>query len=252
MYKTKIIITDNIQRYYVYKNTMPIGFKSKREDYSKSIIGEKTDKSLVRALDNFVLTVEANMTPYTKFLTLTCKDNIFDRELFLKMFNQFTKDFKREFGYSLKYLGVLEKQFKRKAKYNLIDGVWHIHLVVFNPKKLAFNRLKKIWGKYGSVFIEVVDNPHNIAIYSAKYLSKDNIEKNKKAILKSQNLKSPSIEYLPTAIIPSKITYHKHYMFAMTEDLDNLDPNQINECDMYEVRLSAKHSFDTDKLNKMD
>ncbi len=238
-YKTKVLITENVIQYYVYEKPIIDNYKAKRINYAKDKEGDKQEASLNRARDNLIMTIEANNTTYTKFLTLTCKDNIFDRKIFLQMFQVFRLQFKKQFGYSLKYLAILEKQFKRQKKFNLPDAPWHIHLIVFNHKKLDFSRLKKIWGKYGSLDIKKLDDRKNISLYFAKYLTKDNIKKNKKAILKSYNLKSPNVYKSLESIIPNEYTYHSTYLLYR-KDKNDATIEDVNQCNFFEIRLNRK------------
>ena len=238
-YQTKIVITDKCIRYYTYSKPILTGYEVKRESYEKRHEGEKELFSLYRARDNLIKTIDSNCNEYSKFITLTFKENIIDRDLALTYFKIFKKNFKKKFGYDLKYAGAMERQFKRKEKYNLPDGVWHFHLVCFNSKKLDFKILKECWS-YGSVDIKKVDSPGNVSIYIAKYLTQDNVAINKKAILKSRNLKSPTEVNSSDLIIPQQFTYHNHYVGYLQgkkEDINKVD------VDYYEVRFSKLKSI---------
>lgn len=195
-YKHKYVLTGKKIRHYEYDFSLYSNFKRGEPVIKKGQrkTGQKSTKSINRVKDNLVLTIQSNITNYSKFLTLTTKDTCLDRDEFLRRFQVFRKNFKRIFGYSLKYVGVLERQ-KKRGKKEGNSGSIHCHLVVFNPKKLDFNKLKRCWG-YGSVDIKKIDLVDNLGVYMAKYLTKDNLNDfNKKLILKSRNLKKPHVIY---------------------------------------------------------
>lgn len=195
-YQHKYIITRNKMRHYQYDITLHHDYERKEETMKKGQRKEgiKSTKSINRVKDNLVLTIQANITEYSKFLTLTTAKPCLDRDQFLQYFKIFKIYFKRQFGYSLSYVGVLERQ-KKRGKKEGNEGSIHAHLVVFNKKKLDFKKLKKCW-KFGSVDIKKIDSVDNLGVYMAKYLTKDNLDEfNKKLILKSRKLKNPTVLY---------------------------------------------------------
>ena len=233
-YKRKIIVSGKLIQQYDYIKPISSGYVKARENYEKATDGEKHYKSLNRARNNMVRTINSNITKYSKFITLTVKENITDRDIFLKYFKNFRRNFKNNFNEPLKYLGVLEQQ-KR--------GAWHIHLVVFNNQKLDFQLLKKCW-TVGSVDIKLIDSVNNIGRYLAKYLTKEHVELNKKAILKSRNLKKPiEITVLKDddlkmiASLTENLKPHfmsewviMNYEYYITKDTDDIDINKLNQC----------------------
>jgi hypothetical protein len=229
-YNIKIIKSGNLIQEYKYSKPIKINTNSQRENYDKKAVGDKSSKSLNRTRNNMIRTINSNITPYSKFITLTVKENITDRNIFLDYFDAFRRKFKSSFNEQLKYLGVLEQQ-KR--------GAWHIHLIVFNSKKLDFNILKSIW-PVGSVDIKKVDTTDNLGRYLAKYLTKENVELNKKAILKSRNLKEPvEVNYFETdidniAFLTDGLTPHfvKEWSMFTPEyyTTKKLNENAINTC----------------------
>lgn len=184
-------------------------------------------------------TINSNITPYSKFITLTTAETCLDRETFITWFNTFRVQFQRKFGYKLPYVGIMERQKKRGIKEDNL-GSWHIHLAVFIQQKLDLDLLISCWTR-GNLNIEKVHSG-DIGLYMMKYLSKDNedIEKNKKVLFKSLNLKEPSvIETMTYFEIP-----HYHYTASWDfyqGDLDADDVNGVidlrkwNTCTMYEI-----------------
>lgn len=236
-YSRKIIISGDLIQVYDYKIPISNCYTSDRENYDKNKTGTKSQFSLNRARNNMIRTINANVCQYSKFITLTTKQNITDREQFLKMFDSFRRNFRNNFKEALKYLGVLEQQ-KR--------GAWHIHLVVFNKKKLDFLTLKKCW-TVGSVDLKKVDYNRNLGIYLAKYLTKENIQLNKKAVLKSRNLTKPfemtvrktdleTTASLIKDLIPhyNKSWYIFNHEYYNTKDVKHIKTEQLNECSFKE------------------
>jgi len=174
-----------------------------RLSYEKALDGLKRVDSLHRAKQNISLTVSANINKYSKFMTLTTAKTVLARADFLKMFNQFRKNFNRIFGYPLQYLAVLERQKLRGIKENN-EGSWHIHLIVFNNDLLPYQKLKVAWCNYGSIDIKLLRHYTHIPVYLMKYLTKDNVGFNKKSILKSHHLKQPQRFYDINEIIPNE------------------------------------------------
>ena len=96
----------------------------------------KRSDNLSRARKKIFSIVNANLTSHTKFLTLTCRENILDYSKIKRMFTTFVQAMKRE-GFKLRYLGVLEHQLERGKK-NGDSGAYHIHLVIFNDEYIPF------------------------------------------------------------------------------------------------------------------
>ena len=189
-YKSKTIIAGNHIRRLDCSVSILYGFENKKSNYEKKTEGEKKDYSLRRTQDNLVLTIDCNVNKYSKFLTLTFRSPVLERDEAMKYFNSFQKFFKREFNEVLRYVGVTERQKKRGINENN-EGSWHFHLVVFNSRKLDFEKLKSAW-PYGSVDIKKIDKVENLGRYLGKYLSKGNENGlNKKSVLKSRGLKEP-------------------------------------------------------------
>lgn len=235
-------MTTNVKtRVYVYDKKISTGYKSKRENYQKDAQGVKRPDSIFRSRDNVMDTINANVTPYSKFITLTTAEAVLDRDQFLKMFKMFQKYFKRTFGYRMPYVGIMERQKKRGLKEGNA-GSWHIHLAVFIQEKLNIHDLIKCW-KYGHLDIVVLKNEGDIGRYMMKYLSKDNydIGINKKMLFKSRNLKAPSIYTTDNIIIPGNYDYISSWTFYQGDmNAKDLDLNMFNSCTMYEIHHSKE------------
>jgi len=235
IFNYKIVQANNFVQIKKYSEDMFKNFtnKRKKESYEKTTVDsdnsedvKKREDSIQRTRENLIQTIHANATQYTKFITLTCKESILDRDAFLYQLRQFRKYFKRHFGYQIKYVGVLERQKERGMKENN-EGSFHAHLVVFNNDKLDFETLKKCW-PCGSVDIKKInDNIHGVAKYLSKYITKDitDIGISKQSILKTKNLSTaytmhlynPSEQELQALTYNSTLTYNK--LFSATNSL---------------------------------
>lgn len=172
----KCVISGDIVEFYKY--SIPI-----RCDYvrSHSIFKIKPDSNegyerridnLARARQNVRRIIWANLTPHTKFLTLTVKDNITEVKAFKRMFTTFLQAMKRK-GYDLEYLYVLERQ-KR--------GAIHAHCVVFNNEKIPLKVLKECW-HYGRSEIKILNGLKykdkekivDVGAYVCKYITKESV-----------------------------------------------------------------------------
>jgi len=185
-------------------------------------------------------TINANITPYSKFITLTTRDTCLDLKTFLTWFKSFCRQFKRKFGYGLPYIGITERQKKRGIKEGNA-GSWHIHLAVFIQHKLDLKLLCSCWTR-GHLDIQLLYHFSDIGRYMMKYLTKDNadIGLNKKMILKSHNLVSPACFTSYEVVVVPNYDYTISYNFYqgnLNFDLENncFDEQKMNHCTIYEI-----------------
>ncbi len=227
-YFTKVITAGNHIRTIEASKPIDAGYNITRKVSSKRSEGEKRFDNQRRTQDLLVLTIDANVNSYSKFLTLTFKNPCIDRTEAMKHFNLFRKNFKRQFSENIKYIAVTERQLERGITEGN-EGSWHFHLVVFNSKKLDFHLLKKSW-PYGSVDIKLVDSVDNLGRYLGKYLSKqkNGIKLNEKSVIKSQGLNEPTIQY-DTKLNPSALkTYTAKYDYVNKDSGEVLSFTQID------------------------
>ena len=157
--------------------------------------------NLKRARDTVASYVYTNLTPYTKFLTLTTKDTVLDVPVFQRKLQTFLQAMKRK-GYDLDYLYVYERQTKRGKKEGN-SGSLHVHMIIFNDEYIDMDILKKCWShgrvelkilnglrcKNDKVSKELIRNP---ASYVCKYITKESVaEWNEKVFRCSKGLKKP-------------------------------------------------------------
>lgn len=135
-------------------------------------------KSLYRAKSNIFDLISCNANAhrdynnnkqFTKFLTLTFKENITD----ITIANKYITDFFKRLSYNifkvktnvLKYIVVPELQER---------GAWHYHIILFNMPYVPFTNLLQVWN-YGSVYITAIKKDADatqIAKYITKYIAK--------------------------------------------------------------------------------
>ena len=151
--------------------------KAKKEREENNIEYKKRSNNLGRARQRVFEIVNANVTPHTKFLTLTCRENILDYVKIKRMFTTFVQAMKRE-GYQLRYVGVLEHQINRGLK-NGDKGAYHIHLVVFNNEKIPFELINKHWDGFTDIHVlnglryGSEEKIRNVGAYVCKYITKE-------------------------------------------------------------------------------
>lgn len=230
LYRCKIITAGGKQQVFNYSKPMFKDFMVDRPKSEKRMEGDKRDDNLHRTRNNLVLLIDSNVTPYSKFMTLTFRHTMLDRKEAYEKFKQFQKDFKKKFGYPFQYVAVIEHQTKRGQKEDN-EGSLHFHCVVFNERKLPFKALKSIWGKYGSVDIKKIDTIQNLGRYMAKYLTKETMKLNNKGYTSSRNLKKPDVEYLPYNL---EVYDSPHYQNTYTLYTGNSE--ETSECTFSEYR----------------
>ena len=243
-YRVKIVETPYMIREYHYLKPVPSNYKQLNkdiDDYEKALTGEKTHYSISRVKEKLALTIQCNVQRWSKFLTFTTKENIKDRAQFLKKWDSFRFKFKHKYGYNIKYSAVTETQ-KR--------GSWHLHVIAYNlTHKLDLKELNRLWvknPKHGNIDVKVVDNPKNLFKYMVKYLTKEELKLNKKAVLNSHGLEQPNVTELPEPPnlqeIYKKPDYQRQWLLYhgdMKKDKINdkngqLDKAKLNQCHMKE------------------
>lgn len=104
-------------------------------------------------------------------LTLTYKETVLDPKKVKYDIQIFIKQMRR-FGYSMRYLYVLEHQSKRGIKEGNA-GCLHVHMFLFDDEKISLDHLKKAW-RHGNHHIKVLRDIKNSGAYACKYITKEN------------------------------------------------------------------------------
>ena len=126
--------------------------------------------------------VEMNVTPYSKMVTLTYKENMQDYDRLAHDFKMFIQNMKRK-GYRFPYLWVVERQ-KR--------GALHVHLIIFQDDFIPVEDIRSAW-RHGFVKINArFQGVGHKGAYIAKYVQKETMPPDKKAYRTSRDVKRPT------------------------------------------------------------
>lgn len=248
-YKKKFIVSGDILELYEYENDIYTDYDlSKFRDHpgrcNSSITDEDTKKmnrakTSNRSARNVRRLVNSNIEEYSKFVTLTFRDDVKD----LKEANYIFKKFKQRLDYQLKitskYLCVPE--FTKKGRV-------HFHVIFFNLPFIKNTTLEMIWGQ-GFIKINKIDNCDNVGAYVSKYMTKDNEQMiEEKSYFTSRNLEKPleivnekEIEILADSLSPTDVVYlnsfvndylglvnYTQYNIKEQVKLNNINPIEVN------------------------
>lgn len=199
-YKAKYIQSGNVLERYEYEKPIIEGYVEykKASKGRQSVASDKDSevnrkKVCDRARRDLRRIVNSNIMPYSKFLTLTFKDNVQDIKLCNREFSKFIQRLNYYLKFKVQYSGVIEFQ-KR--------GAIHYHVIIYNIKdKIDLKKLKDIWG-YGFVKLNKIDNCDNVGAYVCKYMTKTDDERlrGQKMYFNSRGLKKP-IEIKESALV---------------------------------------------------
>lgn len=170
----KILISGDIVEIYEYRipiNCEPRDYeiiKNSREEQ------EKRNDNLFRARMNLRRLIWNNITPFSKFITLTYKNTCLDNDKLIYDFKQFIKKLSRAGYKNLKWVYVTEHQKERGLKENN-TGSLHIHCVLFTDIYIDYSIINKCWG-LGNTDIHAIDSVNNVGAYVCKYLTKDEFD----------------------------------------------------------------------------
>lgn len=141
-------------------------------------------KVLGRARRDLRRIINSNVEKYSKFLTLTFKDNVKDLDFANNEFKKFIKRLNYNYKIKVKYSAVIEFQ-KR--------GAIHYHCLLYNlTKKINVSELSRVWGN-GFVKINAIEKVDNVGAYVCKYMTKtdDDRLKGRKMYFNSRGLNKP-------------------------------------------------------------
>lgn len=192
----KLVISGDTVEYFRYRNPIPVEkfegtpdpFKQYYRNFDEA--GKRQD-NIYAARANLRRTIWANVTSYSKFITLTYKNTVLDVEMVYSDLKQFFKRLKRA-GYNFPYMYVLERQKKR----GILEGnagCWHVHAIFFSDEILQYDVLNRAW-PHGYTEIHKLKDVNNVGAYVSKYLAKDAMgELHKKSYHVSRGLKKPVV-----------------------------------------------------------
>ena len=183
--KQKVIISGDRVEVWQYENPIRADLIDRADGMPEPLVdqpdGGKSYSNLRRSRSSIRQLVWCNLTPYTKFITLTYKEIVLDINIVNKDMQNFFRKLKRKLGIQPAYIWVPEPQRNR----GLIEGnsgCLHIHIVLFNCDKIPLDILNSCW-PHGRTDIRILnglrlsDNEkiECAAAYLSKYISKDNI-----------------------------------------------------------------------------
>ena len=159
----------------------------------------KNKKNVRRSKIRLRRLINSNLGQYQeldKFLTLTCP-NLKDRDEAVRLFKNFIKRLRYNFGKEFAYIAVMEIQDgSRLLDKSQATNDIHFHTLLFNLPYVPKKTLQKIWGK-GIVDIRKIRDYKDPAGYLVNYLVDDDILNlhGKRTYFPSKNLIKP-IEFL--------------------------------------------------------
>lgn len=187
----KIIVSGDIVELIQYR--VPVNCEKRDYEIVKGSKNDldKKEENLQRARSNIRRYIWQNVTPYSKFITLTYKDTVLDYEILLYDMKQFFKNLGRA-GYCNKnYLWIMEHQIERGKKEGNA-GSLHSHCILFNDEYIPFDAINKAWGK-GNTDIHKLNDINNVGAYVSKYLTKETYsEFNRHSYHISRGLQKPT------------------------------------------------------------
>ena len=219
----KAILSGDIVEVMNYEEPVVYGYKGKCKGKVKTTNKKRSDninksKMTLRRLIN------VNVNKFSKFVTLTYKDNMQDVSRAKLDFKRFIQRYKRKCNISLKYVYVIEFQ-KR--------GAIHFHVVFFNMPFLDVNKLSEIWN-HGFVKVNRIKDVDNVGAYVVKYMSKDLIDSRlngRDLYGRSRDLKSPVVITDEKKILALQHKYYRNATYSNTyvsEHFKNITYIQYN------------------------
>jgi len=213
-YVKKAVISGDIVEVYEYKKAIlqgydikeyhgcGRGFQATEED--KHINRKKT---LQRARRDLRRLINCNIAEYSKFVTLTFREDVRNIRMANYDFKKFKQRLETRIGHKLQYACVPD--FTK-------EGRIHYHCVFFNLPYVKNKELRAIW-RNGYVKINKIDNVDNVGAYVCKYMTKDKDDPRllgQKMYFSSRGLKKPveikkeeEVDNLAVALPPSALTY---------------------------------------------
>ena len=215
-YNKKAVISGDIVEIYEYEKEVLQGYSDTR----KTVKGrqaraddedrkENRKKTLHRARRDLRRLVNCNIAEYSKFVTLTFREDVKNVKMANYDFKKFKQRLETRIGHKLQYVCVIE--FTKAGRI-------HYHCVMFNLPYIKNKELATIW-RNGYVKINKIDSVDNVGAYVCKYMTKDGDDERlygQKMYFSSRGLKKPveikkeeEVCNLAVALPPSALTYEK-------------------------------------------
>lgn len=214
VYNKKVVVSGKVIEVYEYEKEVLYGYSdTKKKSSGRRSVANKEDKLinrekvLSRARRDLRRIINANIEKYSKFLTLTFKDNITDLDFANNEFKKFIKRVNYHYKVKVKYSVVIEFQ-KR--------GAIHYHALLYNlTDKLDIDKLSSIWGN-GFIKVNSIKDVDNVGAYVCKYMTKTEDDRllGRKMYFNSRNLNKPEeikessvVEALVGSLQKNSLTY---------------------------------------------
>lgn len=165
----------------LYEYVKPICVEFEREhavEKNQTPESKKRVDNLLRARRRVRQLVWCNITPHSKFLTLTYRDTMLEVKRFRRDWQTFLQAMRRK-GHDLRYLYVIERQKKRGVKEGN-EGTIHAHVIVFNDEFIPLQDVLTCW-RHGNVDLKMLDGlreqdgerVRDAGAYVCKYVTKE-------------------------------------------------------------------------------
>ena len=218
----KAICSGNIIEVYNYEEPLFYGFDNSNHGIGKGKKKVDDKKDFIKRRDNMNASkmklrrlINSNITKFSKFVTLTFKENIQDikeaKDIFKKFVKKLNYQRKKQNKSNLKYVYVIEFQQR---------GSIHFHCVFFNLDFIKNEELQRIW-QHGFTKINVITNVDNVGAYVVKYMDKSLIDtrlnghdlygRSKGNLKESVIVKRPQEVKLILEAYQNKICFEKSY-----------------------------------------
>ena len=215
-YNKKAVICGDIVEIYEYENDILQGYsdtrktvkgrQSRADDEDRK---ENRKKTLHRARRDIRRLINCNIGEYSKFVTLTFREDVKNVKMANYDFKKFKQRLETRIGHKLQYVCVIE--FTKAGRV-------HYHCLMFNLPYIKNKELAAIW-RNGYVKINKIDKVDNVGAYVCKYMTKDNDDdrlQGQKMYFSSRGLKKPieikkeeEVDNLAVALPSSALTYQK-------------------------------------------
>ena len=200
----KAILSGDVIEVMNYDEPVVYGYKCKYNKGKVKTTNKKRSDNINKSKMTLRRLINANVNKFSKFVTLTYRENMQDISQAKLDFKRFIQRYKRKYNVKLKYVYVIEFQ-KR--------GAVHFHVVFFNMPFVDVNKLSRIWG-HGFVKINRINGVDNVGAYVVKYMSKDLLDdrlNGRDLYGRSRGLKAPIVITDEKKILALQ---HKYYINA--------------------------------------
>lgn len=215
-YAEKLILSGGFLEFYKYAKIQNKGYtrqkiprklvsEQKELDFHKELKQKIKSMFSINRTRTIIRRIVNSNKDFTKFITLTFKENFSDIEKANRIFSKFIMRLKYKFP-ELKYLAVIEFQQRGAVHYHMVSNLPYI------PNK----KLQKLWGQ-GFIRINEIKHVTNLGAYVCKYLSKDMFDKRmfgqKKYFCSKNCIK-------PTEILDPNIIHDVLALYGIDEEKD--------------------------------